>query len=54
MQRESYGGRFSPNVKVTLTKPKENSLLVNSGHLRCKNGINLPMLAGLLSEIVKD
>lgn len=38
MQRESYGGKLKPNVKVTLSKPKENSLLANCGHLWCENG----------------
>lgn len=34
MQRESYGGRITPNVKkVRLTKPEEKSLLANCGHL---------------------
>lgn len=48
MQRESYGGRLNANVKVTLTKRKENSLLANCGHLWCENGIHLPMPTGLL------
>lgn len=54
MQGENYDGSLNPNVKVTLTKNKNNSLLANCSHLRCENGIHLPMLTGLLSEIVKD
>jgi len=54
MQRESCGGIVRLNVKVTLTKSKENSLLANRGHLWCENGIHLRMPAGLLSKIVKD
>lgn len=54
MWRAHYGGRLNPNVKVTLTKHKENSLLANCGHLWCEKGINLPMPKGLITEIVKD
>lgn len=54
MQRESYGERLNPNVKVTLTKLKENSFLANCGHLWCENGIRLPLPTGLQPEIVND
>lgn len=41
MQRESYRGRLIPNVKkVILTKPKENTLLANCGHLRGESEIH--------------
>lgn len=44
-----YGGRFILNVKeVTLTKPKEKSLLANCGHLWGKNEVHLPVPTELL------